>query len=461
MLIDRVREFIIERDLLSSGERVIVGVSGGVDSVVLLDVLLHLGYQPVVVHVNYRLRGKDAEDDEEHVRILCSGSHIRLRVERFDTASLANQRKRNVQELARELRLNAFTDLARHEGIRSIAVGQHLDDQVETVFLNLFRGTGPEGLAGMPVKRNISLEEQIHLIRPLLCVYRSDIERYAREKNLMWRIDRSNTSTKYKRNAIRRDIIPRIKKYFGPSALQNIVRSSELVRDYVDHVLKPLVEVQFDDYTSEKDETGLDAIRLLQLPSVWRRRLLLEAVRRWFPETTQSMAVVRELEKMLSAQPGKKVVFGQGTIWRERDKLLFVPKEGSNEHKHNNLHEQLHLEGEVILPHGTVGIKLMPDVPSSLDTGSETTVFVNADILQFPLVVRRWVAGDRFKPFGMQKEKKVSDFLTDIKVPPHQRSDVYVVVSGKKIVWVIGKRLAEDVRVRPDAEKIAKLYICE
>ncbi|MEX1054886.1 MAG: tRNA lysidine(34) synthetase TilS, partial [Rhodothermales bacterium] len=235
-LVEKVRSFAEAQDLLDE-HRMLVGISGGADSLSLADILLRLGHSVSAMHINFRLRGEASDADEEFVRLWCGSRGIPLVVRSFDTAIVAEERRLSIQEAARDLRYEAFAAEAEAAGVRTVAVGHHRDDQVETVLLNLFRGAGPEGLAGMPVQR--MLTESVRVIRPLLCLTRTEVEAYAGERGLEWREDASNLKSVYRRGALRAEIIPLIEKHFGTGVRENIARSADLMREYVDRSLAP------------------------------------------------------------------------------------------------------------------------------------------------------------------------------------------------------------------------------
>ena len=209
-----VAAFIRRHSLLSKGEQVLVGVSGGVDSVVLLHLLRRLGYGAEAAHVHHGLR-PEADGDAAHVRSLCEAWDVPFHVARFDAKAEAEAARTSVQAAARELRYGFFDEVAAQRGIDAVAVAHHLDDQAETMLLNLFRGAGLDGLAAMAPKRSLSKETDVRLIRPLLGLRRTDVEAYARAEGLTWREDASNAAEAYRRSAVRHAILPAIEAHFG------------------------------------------------------------------------------------------------------------------------------------------------------------------------------------------------------------------------------------------------------
>ena len=458
--IESVRAFISLHELLSKDDRVLVGLSGGVDSVVLTDILLGLGYAVSALHINFRLRGRASDGDEEFVRAWCKRKEVSLRIHGVDTLRVAEEREESVQQTARFLRYDALARIALEEEFPAAAVGHHRDDQAETVLINLFRGTGPEGLAGIPVSRRLHGHAAVRLIRPLLCLRRAEIESYALASDLEWRVDASNRTTTYRRGALRTCILPVISEYFGSSATENIARSADLVRAYVESGLERTIHEAFDRAVSEHaDGHALDLHALRSMDEVTRGRVILEGIRRWLPGLGGTTSTTAEVERLLDADPGKRLLHPTGEVWRERNRLLFL----SAKKLESDLGGAAILQPGILTetPLGAVSLQLDVDLPERLDSGFPNVEYVDADRLNVPIIVRRWQPGDRFIPLGMEHSKKISDFLTDDKVSPHLKSEVRVVQAGEEIVWVVGRRISASVRVRPDTRRVARLQLLQ
>lgn len=455
MLLQRVRAYIKDENLLEPESSVLVGASGGVDSVVLLLLLDRLGFAVQAAHVNYGLR-PGADKDESFMRSLCEERDIPLHVGHCDARARSEESRLSLQAAAREQRYRYFERMASELDVPHVAVGHHLDDQAETVLLNLFRGSGPEGLAGMPVRRRLREGGDVWLVRPLLCAHRKDIAQWARDQGLSWRRDPSNRSTKYRRGALRSDIIPEIEKHFGEAAMGNVARAGQLMRQYVEASWQPELLERFDDVGRDEDSGGslrLDGLR--QTPGVWQRRLLLEALRRWIPEAPQRKSVAEALAELVTSQPGRRLKLEQGTVWRERHRIAFRPdvRDEVSQPAAGSVRP-----GETIaLQTGSITVEETDTVPADLKATPDHVAYLNARHLTYPLTVRPWEAGDRFQPLGMDHHKKISDFLTDVKVPPSERDAVLVVCAGQQIVWIVGYRISNTVRVRPDTRHLAKI----
>lgn len=451
----RVAAYIREHDLLAPGQAVVVGLSGGVDSMGLAALLHRLGYAVTAAHVNYGLRGAASDADEELVRTWCAAHDppVPLHVTRCDPTAQAAAAGRSLQAVARDQRYAFMARCAEAAGIDRVAVAHHRDDQAETVLLNLVRGSGLEGLAGMAPRRPLT-EGAVTLVRPLLAASRADIEAYADAAAVPWRPDASNASLAYDRNAMRHRVLPVMEEQFEGAA-DRIARAAALVRAYRADTVEPTLAAHMARCAQPLDDGGLlklDALRTL--PAVWRRRVILEALRRWLPEAPYHAALAAEVDGLLDAQVGRRVEVGDGAVWRERAGLRFVPTSAPPAPSRSVPYGEA-----VALPQGTLRVERIEQLPAALGAEAPHTVYADAQRLQGPLTVRPWRAGDRFQPLGMTHSKKISDFLTDEKVPPHRRRHVLVVCDRERIVWVVGHRLAHPVRIRPGTEHAVRMAV--
>ncbi|SHK94781.1 tRNA(Ile)-lysidine synthase [Rhodothermus profundi] len=451
LLPERVRRFIQTRALLQPGQRVVVGVSGGVDSMVLLEVLRRLGYQPVAAHVNYRLRGADSEADEALVRQFCRQHRLPLRVARIDLKTHAHGR--SVQAVARSVRYAFFKRIAQKEGIDTVAVAHHRDDQAETLLLNLMRGSGLEGLLAMRPKRKLGPRCAVWLVRPLLELPRAEVEAWAQAEGIPWREDVSNANLQYRRAWIRQELLPLLARRLGPDVAERLAHTAALLQAYYDATFAPDLHRRWQEVADVSTCTlGLDALRAQ--PVVWQHRLILEALQRWLPGAPRRRKVVVQVMRLMQAQPGKRLELPTGTIWRDRNALHFRLRQTAR-HPDRGLLEP---DRPLVLAGGTLTATLLDTVPERLDEGTPLVAYADAARIRWPLQVRRWEPGDRMQPLGMTGHKKISDLLTDLKVPVSQRDQCYVVCQDDEIIWLVGYRLAEPFRVRSTTRRVVKLH---
>ena len=462
-IVERTASFAKKKRLLPAPHYpLIVGVSGGVDSMVLLAVLTELGHRPVVVHVNYKLRGEASDADEVFVREHTAQLGLPVIVRTFDTHAVARERGQSIQAVARELRYEVFLDAALEHGARHVAVAHHADDQAETVLLNLLRGAGPEGLAGMPARRRLG--DGVVLVRPLLHLKRGEIIDYARQKDIAWREDASNLSSAYRRSVLRHEILPTLEEHFGGDVSSRIVRSAGLMRQYVDTSLRPETERRFEACRSDApDDTVLNADALLAQPRVWRRRILLQAAARWLGGSPQGKAprthaTAAALDRLLRSQAGRRLEIGGGEVWREQAVIRFVrsPEESADEAVIESI------PGEALVGCRRIAVETvdhLPDDLRALHPENHFAEYIDADRIKLPLTIRPWRDGDRLQPLGMSGSQKVSDVLTDARVPSSRRRREIVVEDADGIVWLVGHRIANRVRISPSTTRPAVLRV--
>jgi tRNA(Ile)-lysidine synthase len=430
---------------------VLVGVSGGADSVALLHLLKEFGAFCHAVHVNYGLRGGESDGDASFVEELCARLGVPLEMvevpEDWDAATSGD----SIQERAREFRYRVFEDVADRTGIRKVAVAHHLDDQAETVLLRLLRGTGLQGAVGMRPKRPISAGSDIDLIRPLLRVSRSEILAWLEERGLDYRDDSSNADPRYARARLRRDVVPAIVEAFGDSAVRNIARFSGHARAAIDWAVMERLEGDLESALVEGAEPALSVETLAGMEPGWRDLVLLEALKRWMPDAPERSTAVFELATLLEAEPGKKVVFGNSVAWRSRESIVFLHNEGSDQSEYRlTPGEPLQLEK------GTIALER--DVSDAMSAKDDPDVEIaDARLLDRIVTVGPWREGERFQPLGLAGTKTVSDFLRDERVAPQHKSNVLVVRSGGDIVWVVGHRLAHPYRITEETTEVVRL----
>ncbi|NBC18443.1 MAG: tRNA lysidine(34) synthetase TilS [Bacteroidetes bacterium] len=455
-MLEQVRAYIHDHHLLTDGQPVLVAVSGGLDSTVLLHILVRLGYAAQAAHVNYGLRGAESDADEAFVRAWCDELGVPIHVHQVEPQGLTIT-DTSVQAAARQVRYAFFAEVARAEQVPTVAVAHHRDDQVETMLLHLTRGAGPEGLAGMAPQRAMQADPTITVVRPLLGVWREDIAAYAADAELSWREDASNEGLDYQRNVIRHRILPMLEDALQTSVRAPMARTAELMRAYVDEIVRPLIAERFEVAAKPQRAGGLlQTDVLLQQPPTLRQRLVLEALSRWLPSAPRSAAVAEEVAGLVSAEVGRHVEFGAGTVWRTREGLFFRPAPPTPP---DPTPTELHPGTSVDVPQGVLSLDLLDAAPADVRAGGDTVAFVDASALDLPLTVRPWRPGDRVQPLGMTGTKRVSDLLTDARVPPYERPHVLVVTSGDAIVWVVGLRLDERFKVTPASERVARLAV--
>jgi tRNA(Ile)-lysidine synthase len=435
----RFHAFVAERGLLAPGEAVVVGVSGGVDSVTLLH-LLRDGYRPHAVHLHYGLR-PEADADAAFVEALGREWGVPVEVSRVTLPE-----RENVQASARAARYRAFEEAAERVGALAVAVGHQRDDVAETLLLNLVRGSGPRGWAALPALRPISPGSAVRVVRPLRFAHRPEIEAFARAEGLRWREDATNATDRYRRNLLRQRVMPLL-KHINPEASAHLASAAEELEAYRTSGAALSALGDFESVRLGSDALALEP--LANLPPPARRGVLFEALRQWAPEVSRTAATVREVERLLEDQVGRRAEFGGTTVWRERDRIRFAPP----------LAEAFAVSvegGRGETPWGTLTLEPLAALPQGWDRDPNVEV-ADADRLSGPLELRTWRPGDRLRPLGMEGEKRVSDLLTDQQVPPSERFRQLVLTAGGEVAWVVGHRLAEGFRVGEGTRRAVRM----
>ena len=395
----------------------------------LLRILLDLGYACQAAHCNFRLRGAESDRDQTFVTELCHRSGVPLHVVHFDTQAYAAAERISVEMAARKLRYDWFGKLLAQTGSEVVAVAHHRDDSVETVLLNLIRGTGIGGLRGIR-PRNGSV------VRPLLCVGRKTILDYLARLGQDYVTDRTNLEDEYVRNKIRLNILP-LMEQINPSVLESIAatasRLDEAADVYSQYMQKAVAHVKHG--------------QAWHIPSLMNttapRSLLFEILHPLGYHSAQVAAVFESL----SAEPGRRFYAGEWCVLKDRDYLILSRVNG----QFTGVTEvtELPFAGEVPLGPGFGKIRIGRKTVDGTFRIPCEKAFACLDVakLDFPLTLRKWRHGDRFMPFGMKGMKNISDYLTDRKFSLDEKEQVYVVCSGDKIAWIVGERSDERFRI--------------
>jgi len=461
VLIERLKDEIKRHGMLEKRDNVLVGVSGGPDSIALLHALHVLAcdedWNVLAVHVNHQLRGEESEEDERYVREFCSRHGIAFEAVRVDVNGVVRQQGGNRQSVARQLRMEAFERIAGEKGVRKLALAHHADDQVETILMRLLRGTGPSGLVGMePVRK----WKHLSVIRPFLSFSRQEIEEYCENHHLHPRFDSSNRSKDYTRNRIRLELIPILHDYnprFKEAllGLWEIVREEEQVwREWTRRAMEQTRICQ------DPHRVVLDVSSFLHLPVALQRRIVkLILSYLWNEEnheaTLDSVERVRRLAE--HETPSARVDLPGGiTAEREYGRLAVARQMGSGrvERLPDDLKVALHVPGMSSLP-GFLGKIEVIQSSTPLSEGDlrchDWAVF-DGDRLQGPFHARSRQPGDRMSCFGMSGRKKLKDLFMEARIPKRLRDRYPVIVQGETILWVPGVRRSDLAPVTAETE---------
>ncbi|MGC8595668.1 MAG: tRNA lysidine(34) synthetase TilS [Candidatus Kryptoniota bacterium] len=446
----RFETFVRKHQLISDKDRIIVGVSGGVDSIVLLDILndyrqLHR-LEIAVAHVNYHLRGEESNEDEQFVRSLCENYGLPCFVHSVDTHSYMVEHKLSVQVAARNIRYKFYETVKILKNYNKIAVGHNANDNAETVMMNLLRGSGTNGLGGIPVKRG-------DIIRPLLFAERKDIEQYARLKSLSSRLDSSNTKDYYTRNFIRRSLIPQIQERINPNIVNTLNRTAEIFQDFKKFISNEVSVI----YSSvvkryDEDKVVLDVFKLKNAPLFIQENLIMSAIKE-FSDREIDFLKVRAVMDLLESQTGTSVELGRGIYaFRDRYNLVLTRSRVQPQPFFAEIiagkkydFDDFYFNSEFV-ERADLQFTLSPVVE-----------FIDADQAGETFRLRQWEPGDWFVPLGLQGKKKVSDFLIDRKIPLYEKGNVYVLTNKNSVIWVCGLRLDDRFKITDRTRRILKL----
>lgn len=419
--------YIKEKDLFTKEDKVLLAVSGGMDSVVMSRLFSEAGYDFAIAHCNFGLRGEESDADEKFVRKLARKAKVTCHVKHFDTEAFAEDHSLSIQMAARELRYNWFEELATTEGYQSIALAHHRGDLLETMLLNLTRGTGIAGLHGIMPKRG-------RFVRPLLFASKDDIFAYVTEKQLIWREDSSNASTKYYRNKIRHEAIPVLQE-LNPGLEQTFEQTAEKIS-----AVERLFYRQADTLRKQAlQKTGPDQQLVMQpLLDSTEPLLFLSELLSPFGFNYAQARDVMQVYQQAETVSGKLFDSPTHRLNLDRGQLVISPK---------NLQQYQSLEVE--RPEGSLRYADYSFEFSTREAegyrikADRMLAALDADKLKFPLKLRKWKPGDWFCPLGMTKKKKLSDFMIDEKIPLNLKERVLVLTSGESVVWVVGHRIDE------------------
>jgi tRNA(Ile)-lysidine synthase len=448
-LLQQFKNYINTYHLLNSTQHALLAVSGGVDSIVLCELCQQAGISFSIAHCNFTLRGTESTRDEEFVKTLAEKYKVPFYLQQFDTHQYMVNNKLSVQVAARELRYNWFNKILQGEVLpillpfqKTIPVllvtAHHLNDNIETAFINFCKGTGITGMRGILPKTN-------NIVRPLLFATKNQLLQFAIANNLHWVEDSSNETDKYTRNFFRHKILPQVQEVF-PEAEKNMAatigrlcEAEMLYQLALQQHIKKLVTLQ-------GNEIHLPVKRLQQLP--FAKTLLHEILK---PFNFSSLQI-NEVYNLLIADTGKYVASATHRVIKNRQWLIATPLQTSIAN-----HVLIQTANTITqLPTGLIKMEFKTKDETILNDDASVAM-LKAAAVQFPLIARRWKQGDYFYPLGMQKKKKLSRFFIDKKLSLLEKEKVWVLESNKKIIWVIGLRIDDRFKITPQTKQVLQV----
>lgn len=458
---ERVRAAIDRQHLIQEGEPLLIGVSGGPDSVSLLDLLVRFSRERdnklVVCHFNHQLRGASSEDDARFVSGLADKYGLRREIRSGDVRVLARQEKLSLEDAARVMRFDFFRDVAHEMGIGKLALAHTADDQIETLLLRLMRGAGLRGLAAMQSERKM---KGLVIVRPFLDFWKTEVRNYAEAQNLPYRTDLSNFDASFMRNRIRLELIPMLETEYSPAIKRILHRTAEITAEddrFLDKVARGLYEQLIDG----------EALRIRQLV-VHDIALQRRVIRHWLADLT--VPIVPSFEQVeaicaLTARaeggfgcvdlPNGRIVCRDYDLLRITDPLV---------HRFLEIHHPLRIPGETVVPELELQVKT--DVieahagfalPHEQEKGVE---YFDLEELGQTLALRTWRPGDRYQPIGLRGTKTLQDLFVDKKISLHDRHKVPLLVNDDgEICWVVGYRISESFKIKPSTRRVLRVHV--
>ncbi|PQJ68583.1 tRNA lysidine(34) synthetase TilS [Polaribacter butkevichii] len=418
------------------GKKLLIAISGGIDSVVLTHLLSALKFNISLAHCNFNLRGKESDLDEAFVRELGKKLKLNTFVTQFKTKEFAEENKQSTQIAARNLRYDWFDKLIKDHQFDYLLTAHHADDHLETFLINLTRGAGLDGLTGIP-------EINGNIVRPLLKFSRNDILTFAKENNISWREDKSNASTKYIRNKIRHQILPVLKE-INPSLLETFAKTTEHLKEsqqiIEDRIKQVALEILITDNNYIK--INIEKLEKLSNPKAYLYQLLKE----------YNFTEWNDVANLLAAQSGKQIFSKTHTLLKDRD-FLFLSKKLSTSTVDQSLIEENTIE--ITEP---IHLKLESVIEKSAENNQ--TIYVDKKRLDYPLKLRKWQDGDFFYPTGMTGKKKLSKYFKDQKLSLLEKQNTWLLCNNNEdIIWVVGYRLDNRFKTTQQTKSVLKIAI--
>ena len=439
-MLAQFNQFVSDKLLFQPEDRLLIAVSGGVDSVVLCHLLFCFNQKFAIAHCNFGLREIDSDADEAFVKKLALKYQVECYTKKMETQQYCDNHQCSIQMAARALRYEWFQELILEYNFQYLATAHHLNDSLETVLLNLTKGTGIAGVRGILPKTN-------NIVRPLLFASKETIVQYAESQNLYWREDISNATTKYQRNLLRQEVVP-VLKQINPNlettfakTLERLQATEQIFQRYIAQIRQQYLKI-------EDDVTVVDTTNIAHEPHF---SMLLFELLKEFGFTWADAEAIAE-----SNNDGAKHFYAPNfnlLKYQNQLRIFAVPEA-------EDFAEQRIALGDTVCSYGNYSMEISYPQPEEIDFTSNTTeVFFDIDLLQFPLIIRPWQHGDRFQPSGMMGFKKISDYLIDEKVPLDKKEKIGVMLSGETIVWVVGMRAAHVARIGNNTTRVMKLKL--
>ena len=436
-LIKKIKNFISENSLINENDRILVGLSGGPDSIFLLYILHnYFNNQLIIAHINHKLRGIDSDLDEKFIRTISQKLKIPLYVIREDVKKLSTKNKKSIEEVGRDVRFSFFNKILKVENFNKIALGHNLDDNVETILINFIKGSGMKGLIGIPEKRD-------NIIHPIINIKKEEILKYLEENKIEYRIDKTNFETDYLRNKVKNYLLPIIEKEFNKNFKEKILALSNILK-VENRFLDDLVEnIKNDILKFEDDFVKIDLKKLQNLHLSLKRRLIRKVIDHFNKDLREYP--LDHIDKVISLEnkkTGKEIELPLNLI-AVKDKNNIIIERRDFEIP------DFYIEIPDIGSYQEIGMKIELSLVEKISKVKDPFIsFFDYDKIELPLKIRKPMFGEKFKPLGLKKEKKIQDFFVDSGIPKSVRWNLPVLLDKKDdILWIIGVRISDDYKV--------------
>nr|WP_288834045.1 tRNA lysidine(34) synthetase TilS [uncultured Flavobacterium sp.] len=435
-MLDKLKKHISQNFPFLEKSKLLMATSGGIDSMVMVHLFRELHYSIALAHCNFQLRGLESFGDQNFIQEYANENEIPLFLTQFDTETFAQDYKLSTQIAARELRYNWFYELLETENYDYILTAHHADDTIETFLINLSRGTGLEGLLGIPAQND-------KIVRPILPFTRAEILVYAKENNIQWREDSSNASDKYLRNKIRHHLVPLLKE-LNPQFMESFQKTQSHLKESQELVEDAAIMVYQQVAREEGETIVFDLNQLLRLPNY--KSYLYQ----WLHEF--GFTAWEDIYALVESQSGKQVYAPNYRLLKDREVLMLSPILQEKEVEVYFIEKNVR---EVNFP-----LNLTFSKADDISGASNSIIFVDQDKLVYPLILKRWEEGDSFQPFGMNgKSKKLSKLFKDEKLSLLEKENCWVLWSADQIVWVLGIRQDERFKIDNSTKNILKIAL--
>lgn len=445
-LIKKIKKNISANSLINEKDRILVGLSGGPDSIFLLYILHnYFNNQLIITHINHKLRGVDSDLDEKFVRTISQKLKIPLYVIREDVKKLSNENKKSIEEVGREVRFSFFDKTLKVENFNKIALGHNLDDNVETILINFIKGSGTKGLIGIPEKRD-------NIIHPIINIKKEEILKFLEENKIEYRVDKTNFEIDFLRNKVRNYLLPIIEKEFNKNFKEKILSLSNILK-VEDRFLDNLVEnIKNDLIEFEDDFIKIDNKKFQKLDLSLKRRLIRKAID-YFNRDLREYPL-EHIDKVISLEnkkTGKEIELPFNLIAVKDKNKIIIEKKGVEI-------PNFYIEIPDIGLYELAGMKIELTLVEKISKVKDIfTSFFDYDKIEFPIKFRKPKFGEKFKPLGLKEEKKIQDFFVDNGIPKSVRWNLPILLDKKDdILWIVGVRISDDYKVT----NLTKRVIC-